>query len=164
MEKEKIEKEEIVLVDKRADILNLGELTKRDITTLTNDDISKVLSYSSGLEKWLEGIKTLSASKLMKGEKIKGYKLVEGRGVRKIEDETKAVELLTQEGYKIEDITTTKLLGVGELEKTLGAVKFNALLGGVIVKSVGKPTLVDESDKREELKPLKTYEDTGIVF
>lgn len=41
-----------------------------------------------------------------------------------------------------------KLMGVTAMTKLLGAKKFNTLLGSLIEKPKGKPTLVPESDKR----------------
>ena len=37
----------------------------------------------------------------------------------------------------------------------LGKTKFNELLGGLVYKPQGKPTLVPESDKRPEMNTAK---------
>lgn len=44
-----------------------------------------------------------------------------------------------------------KLLGITAMTSLLGKTKFNELLGGLIEKPQGKPTLVPESDKRQTL-------------
>lgn len=48
-----------------------------------------------------------------------------------------------------------KLLGITEMQKTLGKAKFDEILGGFIVKPQGKPTLVPESDKRPAMNNAK---------
>ena len=52
-------------------------------------------------------------------------------------------------GYS--DIYTQKLIGIGEMEKLMGKDKFKELLGSLIVKPAGKPTLVPVADKRPAL-------------
>ena len=46
--------------------------------------------------------------------------------------------------------TATKLKGLGDLEKLVGKAKFEPLLGSLIVKPQGAPTLVPLTDKRPE--------------
>ena len=41
-----------------------------------------------------------------------------------------------------------KLLGITAMSQALGKKKFEELLGGLVCKPPGKPTLVPESDKR----------------
>lgn len=56
--------------------------------------------------------------------------------------------LLVNAGY---DPYEKKLLGITAKTSLLGKTKFNELLGGLIEKPQGKPTLVPESDKRQAL-------------
>ena len=50
------------------------------------------------------------------------------------------------------------LLGVGDLEKRIGKKAFKDVLGKYVVKPVGAPTLVPESDSR------KPYSDAATDF
>ncbi len=45
-----------------------------------------------------------------------------------------------------------KVLGITAMTKLLGKAKFDELLGSLIEKPAGKPTLVPVSDKRPALK------------
>lgn len=45
-----------------------------------------------------------------------------------------------------------KVLGITAMTKLLGKTKFEELLGGLIEKPQGKPTLVPVSDKRPAMK------------
>ena len=42
---------------------------------------------------------------------------------------------------------------LAELEKMIGKKQFAEIVGSHIVKPMGKPTLVDQSDKREPYSP-----------
>jgi hypothetical protein len=46
-------------------------------------------------------------------------------------------------------------MGVTAMEKALGKSKFAELLGGLVEKPQGKPTLVQESDKRPAMNTAK---------
>ena len=85
-----------------------------------------------------------------------GYKLVAGRTVRKYTSEAEVIKAATEAGYT--DIYKTTLLGVGDLEKRLGRKKFSEVLGKYVVKPVGAPQLVPESD------PRKPYSDAAGDF
>ena len=49
-------------------------------------------------------------------------------------------------GYR--DIYKKTLISITEMEKLMGKQTFKEILGGLIVKPIGKPTLVPASDKR----------------
>ena len=72
------------------------------------------------------------------------FKVVEGRSVRKYTDEDKVAETVTSIG---KDPYEKKLLGITAMTTLLGKKKFNELLGDLVYKPEGKPTLVPESDK-----------------
>ena len=94
-------------------------------------------------------MKEFAETQAINGAKIPGWKVVEGRSNRKIEDAAKAIDQLLKAGYKPDDIFDLK--GISALEKAVGKKKLADTLGDLIVKPEGKPTLVKESDKRPEL-------------
>lgn len=127
--------------------------THGDTKALTLDEIGDILSKSDMFTDWLASVKTFAMQAATRGEKVKGWKLVEGRSVRVISDTETAIERLNAIGFSTEDITNSKLKGIGDLERLVGKKPLAATLDGLIVKPQGLPTLAPESDKREELSP-----------
>jgi hypothetical protein len=71
---------------------------------------------------------------------------VEGRSVRKYKDEDAVAQKAVEGGYK--DIYRKSLIPLTEMQKLMGKTKFEEILGSLIVKPPGKPTLVPKTDKR----------------
>ena len=93
-------------------------------------------------------VKEYALEQAVHGKKWNGYKLVEGKSNRKYTDETAAAEMVSTAGY---DPYEKKVLGITAMTKLLGKKKFEELLGGLIEKPQGKPTLVSDSDARPEM-------------
>lgn len=125
--------------------------THGETKALTLDEIGDILSKSDMFTDWLASVKTFAMQAATRGEKVKGWKLVEGRSVRVITDTEKAIERLKAIGFSTEDVTNRKLKGIGDLERLVGRKPLAATLDGLIVKPQGLPTLAPESDKREAL-------------
>ena len=124
--------------------------------TLSDEEIAGVLDKLDTTEEWINSIRAyVQAKAINEGYKWPGYKLVEGRTQRKITDSIKALDILEAEGFDRDDVTTLKLKGITELEKTVGKKRFNELLGGLVVKPQGAPTLVPETDRRPEINPIE---------
>ena len=83
------------------------------------------------------------------GKTWPGFKLVEGRSIRKYVDESAVAKTAEAAGV---DVWDRKLKTITALEKQLGKKRFSDLLGDLVVKPAGKPTLVPESDKRPALE------------
>ena len=131
--------------------MEIAKLEFQDADLLTDEEVSLVLSRVDGLVRYAEKIKVFALNEALKGHKWPGYKVVEGRSNRRITDEAKAVELLRKAGYSDDVIyKPIKMQGITELEKALTKKKFTTLLGSVVEKPPGKPTLVPEEDERPE--------------
>ena len=65
---------------------------------------------------------------------------------RKYSNEEAVIEAANAAGYH--DIFRKSLIPLTEMEKLMGKQDFHDILGGLIVKPAGKPTLVPVSDKR----------------
>lgn len=124
--------------------------TYKDTGLLSSDDIAcKVLPVIGTIKKWLAGIEEYTLQQAMDGVQYKGYKIVEGRSIRKITEPQAVMETLEECGYeKQEYIKPTELKSITDLEELVGKKKFATLCGSYIHKPQGKPTLVPDSDKR----------------
>ena len=137
--------------------MEIAKLEFRDADLLTDDEVSFVLERVDGLVRYAEKIKTHALEEALKGHRWPGFKVVEGRSNRKITDEAKAVKLLRGAGYADDVIyKPLEMQTITALEKLVTKKKFGELLGSVIEKPPGKPTLVPEDDKRPEYDPVQS--------
>ena len=113
---------------------------------LSDAEIEAILTKVPELKKWVEAIWDYATEQALKGKQWNGFKVVQGKSVRKYSNEEKVVDACNNAGYK--DIYVKKLITITEMEKLMGKKVFNEVLGSLIEKPAGKPTLVEESDKR----------------
>ena len=114
---------------------------------LTDDEIEEILGKLDDLTRWAEEIKAYAQdAALNHGKQWHGFKVVEGRSVRKYSDENAVIEAANAAGYH--DIFRKSLLPITEMEKLMGKQEFAEVLSGLIIKPAGKPTLVPITDKR----------------
>ncbi len=135
---------------KRAE-LNM-ELAKYDFAMpvdLEDDEVEDILGRADGFISWIKDIQEYALNKALQGKSWNGYKLVEGRSVRKYLSEDVVADVVRRAGY---DPYERKIRGITAMTRLLGKGKFDELLGDLIDKPAGKPTLVSRSDKRPEMK------------
>lgn len=131
------------------------ELAKYDFempANLDDAEIAAILPRIDDLVSWAGDIREYALQQALSGKEYPGYKVVEGRSVRKYTDEQAAAAVVSNAGY---DPYEKKLLGITAMTSLLGRRKFEELLGGMITKPPGKPALVPESDKRPALNTAK---------
>ncbi len=116
---------------------------------LSDAEIGDILIRGKNLVDWYKGVQEYALSCILEGGIIPGWKAVEGRSNRAFSDPDKAAAMLLDAGLSEEAVYKTEIRGLTELEKTVGKKRFGELLGDLIVKPRGKPTLAEESDKRE---------------
>ncbi len=114
---------------------------------LTDDEVSDILTIADDLEAWVKDIREHAVRTLLSGDKIDGWKIVEGRANRKYIDETKVAEAVIAAGH---DPYVRKVLGITDMTSLLGRKQFNEILGDLVIKPQGKPVLVRADDKRPE--------------
>lgn len=127
------------------------ELAKYDFAmpdTLEDDEIAAILEKADELAAWAADVKEFALQQALGGVKYAGFKVVEGRSNRKYTDEDAVADTVKKAGY---DPYEPKLLGITAMEKLLGKKQFAKLLSGLVEKPQGKPALVPESDKRQEM-------------
>lgn len=114
---------------------------------ITDEEIEEVLSEIPGLIKWANAILAYATDAAVNhGKAWTGFKIVEGRSVRRYKDEDDVAREAESAGYT--DIFDKKLISLTQMEKLMGKKAFTDILGGLIEKPPGKPTLVPVSDKR----------------
>ncbi len=115
---------------------------------LEDAEIAVILGKIDELTAWASDVKEYALSKALSGTKFPGFKVVEGRSVRKYSDEEAVAETVTNAGF---DPYEKKVMGITAMTKLLGKKRFEELIGSLVIKPPGKPVLAPESDKREEL-------------
>ena len=124
------------------------ELAKYDFempASLSETEIAAILPKIDDLTAWAADIKEYALQQAKSGVHFDGWKIVEGRSNRKFTDEAAVASKVKDAGY---DPYEKKLLGITAMSTLLGKKKFEELLGELVYKPPGKPTLVPESDKR----------------
>lgn len=126
-------------------------------------DAGEILQRAAGMKDWLARLEEAVKDACLAGAEIPGWKLVEGRTRRQYTDEAEIEKRLRSKKYKVSDIYEKKLLGISKMEKLLGKKKMGELIGDLIEKPKGSPTLVPESDKRPpwapEAETLKAFDE-----
>ena len=118
---------------------------------LTDAEIEDVLAKLDELTAWASDIRAYALeAAIHHGKQWNGFKLVAGRSNRKYASEEKVAETVKAAGYH--DIYRQSLITITEMERLMGKQKFNEILGGLIEKPPGKPSLVPLSDKRSAIK------------
>ena len=114
---------------------------------LTDEEVESLLPRLPGMVKWAnELLAYATEAAISHGKQWDGFKVVEGRSIRKYADEEAVAEAAQSAGYK--DIFKKTLINLTEMERLMGKKKFQELLGAYIIKPPGKPTLVPLSDRR----------------
>ena len=126
---------------------------------MSHEEIEKLLPCLDELIGWAKQVQEFALNQALQGKKYEGFKVVVGRSVRKFEDEDKVADTLIGEGYEEPMIFERKLATITKLEALVGKKKFAKLLGGLVVKPLGKPTLVPDSDDRPEYEAASSAAD-----
>ncbi len=124
--------------------------TYENVNLISADQMAKeVLPWLSIIKSWCSSVEEYALTQALNGVNYEGYKIVEGRSIRKITDPDKVRNILMIQGYA-EDayMKPAELRTITDLEKIIGKKKFAELCKDYIDKPQGKPTLAPESDKR----------------
>ena len=128
------------------------EMAKYDFempSTLEDHEVEAILMRVDQLVSWAEDVKEYALNQALQGKEYQNFKVVEGRSNRKYTDEEAVAYTVADAGFEPYE---KKLLGITAMTSLLGKKKFEELLGGMITKPPGKPTLVSKSDKRPAMK------------
>jgi len=124
--------------------------------TADQDDLARVMANANLIEGWVKAVRAEVERRLLAGEPVKGYKLVQGkRGNRMWANPEDAEAALKAMRIKHDQMYDYKLASPTSIEKLAKAqeigprqwVKIQAL----ITQSEGQPSVAPESDKRPAL-------------
>ena len=145
-----------------------GKLSEADVLTrenainlgaevpgiLSDAEVGDLLIRGAELVQWYDDLKNYALGAILDGKEIPGWKAVEGKSNRAFTDENAAIQKLKDSGYEEEKLYKPKeALSLSNLEKLVGKKKFAELVGELITKPHGKPTLAPEKDKRAAYSP-----------
>lgn len=134
--------------------LELAKMEFANPELLTDEELVEILEKKKQFESWMDAVAGYALQTALSGKEWPGYKVVEGRSVRRYKSDELVAEKLKANGHT--DIYKAPALwGLGELEKRIGKPVFKELVEPLLVKPPGSPVLVPLSDKRE---PFSTAE------
>lgn len=129
---------------------------------LTDEEIEGILTVLPDLTKWANEITAYATDAAVNHGKVwDGFKIVEGRSVRKYRDEEEAAEAAKAAGYT--DIYRRSLITLTEMQRLMGKKKFEEILGSHIYKPPGKPVLVPVTDKRPALNTVNAINEFNEI-
>lgn len=131
--------------------IELAGFTKLNADTLTAEEIGRYIKQGKDVAKWLADLKEHALNELLKGEEIPGWKAVEGRSVRTWTNQDEALSAILALGYDEAVLYERKPLTLSAIEKLMGKKEFKQL-DKFVTRPPGKPTLVEEADKRPAFK------------
>lgn len=132
---------------------------RHDPRLITLDELGEYLKRGRDMAAWLEDMKEYALSESLAGAEVPGWKAVEGRGSRAFTDTDEAVDTLIKNGIDESILYERRVLTLAQMEKAVGKKAFGELVGDLVVKNPGKPTLVEESDKRPKITNQPTAAD-----
>lgn len=144
----------VEVVGDRATIEDFAEFTPCKVDSQTGDNFLSIAMSKVGLvEDWCKAVRAEVERRLLAGQSVEGWKLVEGRrGNRAWSDEAAVENLLKSFRLKREEMYDYKLISPTKAEKLLKEtpkrwVKAEALIS----RADGKPSVAPATDKRPAL-------------
>ena len=130
---------------------------------LTDAEIEDILSRLPGLTKWAGEIEAYAQDAAIHHGKVwHASSWWRAATNRKYTDEEAVIRAANAAGYH--DIFKKSLIPITEMEKLMGKKTFAEVLGGLVEKPKGRPTLVPVSDKRLAIATMDaTQEFTEIT-
>ena len=114
---------------------------------LSDEEIEDILLKLDDLTKWANEITAYAQDTAVNHGKVwRGFKLVESRTNRRYTDEEAVAQAANAAGYH--DIYKKSLIPITEMERLMGKKTFAEVIGSLVEKPKGRPTLVPASDKR----------------
>lgn len=121
---------------------------KDAFTPLSPAEIGGLLERGKHLVAWYHDLEEYAQKRLLDGQEVPGWKMVEGRSVRQWSDQDKALEAIQAAGWDAAMLYERRAKTLAEIEKLMGKKEFSAVAAPYVIKPAGKPTLAPEKDPR----------------
>ena len=136
--------------------------------TADERDLARIMANADMIEKWVKAVRAEVERRLLAGEPVHGYKLVQGKkGNRQWADPDAAEETLKSMRIKHDQMYDYKLASPTSIEKLAKAGDVGprqwAKIQDLITQSEGQPSVAPESDKRPALVTSATASDFDDV-
>jgi hypothetical protein len=115
---------------------------------VTDDELDLVLPHARRLADWAADIEERAYKAAMEGQRINGYKLVEGTSKRKWKG---GAEEIVREHGLADQLFTSQLVSITAAEKILGKRAAAEFMGLATEKPEAKPVLVESTDPRQPI-------------
>lgn len=122
---------------------------------LTEKQLVDIYRQIPMLVDWANSVHDHMTEEAKAGKHWPGYKLVEGRSIRKWSDEKVVEELLHALNFNEKDYLKRQLEGIAKIEKLAGKEVFVKNLAPYVIKPEGAPTLVAEADPRPAINKIE---------
>jgi len=136
--------------------------------TADERDLARIMANADMIEKWVKAVRAEVERRLLAGEPVPGYKLVQGKkGNRQWANPDEAEEMLKGMRVKHDQMYDYKLASPTSIEKLAKAGDVGprqwAKIQDLITQSEGQPSVAPESDKRPALVTSATASDFDDV-
>jgi hypothetical protein len=118
---------------------------------LNDQELANVLAKVATVRAWAAAIEAEALSRLVKDEKIPGFKLVQGRANRAWNDEERLKKKLDKMGFIPDEFAPRKILSPAQVEALLKKAKRSSEWGTIaplVTQPQGKLTIAPETDPR----------------
>lgn len=123
---------------------------------LNPEQLAQAVAQIPNIRRWCQQVEERALTKAYsEGVELPGLKVVRSNGRRQIKDDALAIQTLIDNGFKAEQVANFSIKSFGDLERLLPKDELNALLGDIITKTEGKPSLVPLDDKRPAINQLE---------
>ena len=151
----------------RVTLADFGDLTQLALPVpQPPSPIGAYMSKVGLVEQWCLAVRAETERRLLEGDSVDGWKLVQGRrGARAWSDAEQAEALMkTKFRLKVEEMYDFKLVSPTKAEKVLfKSPKRWAQLATLVAQSDGKPSVAPESDKRPTITVAASVEEFDVI-
>ena len=143
-----------------SDLSDFADLIPQEVSPDTSDNYLPIaMSKVDMIEQWCKAVRAETERRLLAGQPVTGYKLVQGRAGNRDWKDPKAVEEMMKKTFRMRDdqVYDFKLISPTKAEKTFKEnPKRWANLQEQIVRGDGKPSVAPATDKRPamDIKPV----------